>query len=132
MIFLIHVMIFLSLMVPLIHHSGLRGQDVASVVQSPRRVARVTNIITKLETGDLKLRVRVLESEAAFARIEAVQGSLTSAVMATLMLNAGAVLAGSTSGPAVFGSKAMFAFAGFFSLKVPIGYFKVSCFRCCR
>ncbi|CAN0173985.1 unnamed protein product, partial [Ectocarpus sp. 8 AP-2014] len=37
---------------------GWRGQDVASVVQSPRRVQHVENVVTKLETGDLKLRVR--------------------------------------------------------------------------
>ncbi|CAN0445233.1 unnamed protein product, partial [Hapterophycus canaliculatus] len=55
----------------------LRGEDVASVVQSPRRVQHVDKVVTKLEEGDLKLRVRVLESEAAFARIEAVQGSLS-------------------------------------------------------
>lgn len=98
----------------------------ASVVQSPRRVQHVNDVVTKLETGDLKLRVRVLESEAAFARIEAVQGSLTAAVMATLMLNAGVVLGNTAAAPAMIGSRAMFAFAGFFGLQVPIGYLKVS------
>ena len=61
--------------------SGWRPRDVASVVQSPRRVEHVNDVVTKLERGDLKLRVRVLESEAAFARIEAVQGSLTAAAV---------------------------------------------------
>lgn len=85
----------------------------------------MNDVVTKLEQGDLKLRVRVLESEAAFARMEAVQGSLTAAVMATLLLNAGSMLANTSAGPALIGSRAMFAFAGFFGLQVPIGYLKV-------
>lgn len=100
----------------------------ASVVQSPRRVQHVENVVTKLETGDLKLRVRVLESEAAFARIEAVQGSLTSAVMATLLLNAGVLMAGRAAVTAQVTSRAMFVLAGFFGLKIPVGYFKVRSF----
>ncbi len=97
----------------------------ASVVQSPRRVQHVENVVTKLETGDLKLRVRVLESEAAFARIEAVQGSLSAAVMATLLLNAGVLMAGRAAVTAQMTSRAMFVLAGFFGLKIPVGYFKV-------
>lgn len=97
----------------------------ASVVQSPRRVQHVENVVTKLETGDLKLRVRVLESEAAFARIEAIQGSLSSAVMATLLLNAGVLMAGRAAAPALATSRAMFVMAGFFGLKIPVGYIKV-------
>lgn len=99
----------------------------ASVVQSPRRVQHVENVVTKLETGDLKLRVRVLESEQAFARIEAVQGSLSSAVMATLLLNAGVLMAGQAAGgAATLSSRAMFVLAGFFGIQIPVGYFKVS------
>lgn len=98
----------------------------ASVVQSPRRVQHVNEVVSKLETGDLRLRVRVLESEAAFARMEATQGSLTAAVMASLFLNAGVALASSaTVGPAVAGSRVMYVLAGFFGLQVPIGYLKV-------
>ncbi|CAB1121221.1 unnamed protein product [Ectocarpus sp. CCAP 1310/34] len=104
---------------------GWRGQDLASVVQSPRRVQHVENVVTKLETGDLKLRVRVLESEQAFARIEAVQGSLSSAVMATLLLNAGVLMAGQATGAAKLSSRAMFVLAGFFGIKIPIGYLKL-------
>eukprot|EP00904_Undaria_pinnatifida_P003083 jgi/Undpi1/12776/HiC_scaffold_6.g02444.m1 len=104
---------------------GWRPRDVASVVQSPRRVEHVNEVVSKLERGDLKLRVRVLESEAAFARIEAVQGSLTSAVMATLMLNAGVLLGGTSAVPARISSRAMFFLAGFFGLQVPVGYIKV-------
>lgn len=114
--------------------AGWRREDVASVVQSPRRVQHVDKVVTKLEEGDLKLRVRVLESEAAFARIEAVQGSLSSAVMATLLLNAGVLMApgggGAVRPAAVMASRAMLAMAGFFGLKIPVGYFKVRPNRC--
>lgn len=98
----------------------------ASVVQSPRRLQHVNEVVTQLERGDLRLRVRVLESEAAFARMEATQGSLTAAVMATLLLNAGTALASrATAGPAVVGARAMYVLAGFFGLQVPVGYLKV-------
>lgn len=93
----------------------------------------MNDVVTQLETGDLRLRVRVLESEKAFARIEAVQGSLTSAVMATLLLNAGVALAGSAGAPAVASSRAMFMCAGLFGIQVPIGYLKASyCDRRCK
>lgn len=104
---------------------GWRPRDVSSVVQSPRRVEHVDEVVSKLERGDLKLRVRVLESEAAFARIEAVQGSLTAAVMATLLLNAGVLLGGTSAVPARVGSRAMLFLAGVFGLQVPVGYLKV-------
>lgn len=97
----------------------------ASVVQSPRRVKHVNDVVTQLETGDLKLRVRVLEAEEAFARIEAVQGSLTAAVMATLFLNAGVLMAGMATTSALVGSRALFTLAGLFGVQIPMGYFKV-------
>lgn len=97
----------------------------ASVVQSPRRVKHVNDVVTQLETGDLRLRVRVLEAEEAFARIEAVQESLTAAVMATLFLNAGVFLSGMATAPALIGSRALFTLAGFFGVQIPVGYFKV-------
>lgn len=87
----------------------------------------MNEVVTQLERGDLRLRVRVLESEAALARIEAVQGSLTAAVMATLLLNAGVALASCTvTGTAAVGSRALFALAALFGFQVPMGYFQVS------
>ena len=44
---------------------GWRPNDLASVVQSPRRVSEVHETLTKLETGELQLRVRALERERA-------------------------------------------------------------------
>ncbi|KAH9622360.1 hypothetical protein KSS87_007205 [Heliosperma pusillum] len=42
------------------------------------RVGRLTDIIERLEKGDLKLRVRALESERAFQRVAAVQKTIGS------------------------------------------------------
>ncbi|CAM9284287.1 unnamed protein product [Discosporangium mesarthrocarpum] len=103
---------------------GWRGQDIASVVQSPRRVQHVDSVVSKLERGDLKLRVRVLESEMAFARMETRQGSMAAAVFAILFLNIG-VLLGSRSVPAALAARAMFALSGLFGLQVPVGYLKL-------
>ncbi|CAM9176522.1 unnamed protein product [Choristocarpus tenellus] len=103
---------------------GWRGQDIASVVQSPRRVQHVDSVVTKLERGDLKLRVRVLESEAAFARMEALQGSLSAAMIATLFLNVGVLLT-SRAVPSIMAARAMFALSGLFGIQVPFGYFRI-------
>ncbi|GBG76696.1 hypothetical protein CBR_g22914, partial [Chara braunii] len=47
-----------------------------NLFRGPDRVAKLERIVTKLEQGDLKLRVRTLESERAFKRVAAVQNNL--------------------------------------------------------
>lgn len=41
-----------------VNQVGWRPEDLAAVVQSPRKVAYVEGVTRKLEMGDLKLRVR--------------------------------------------------------------------------
>jgi len=71
---------------------GWRPIDLANAVQQPRKIAYVENTITKMEQGDLKLRVRVLESERSFKRLELVQNNMAAAIAASAFLNAGLVL----------------------------------------
>ena len=111
---------------------GWRPQDLAAVVQSPRKVAQIEDTLRRAEQGDLKLRVRVLESERAFKRIDIVQQTMVNAIMASMFLNAGIVLtaagvAAPGQGTRVAG-RLLFTLAGLFGLKIPISYLKLASF----
>ncbi|KAL7230817.1 hypothetical protein ACSBR2_009159 [Camellia fascicularis] len=56
------------------------------------RVERLAEVVQRLEQGDLKLRVRALESERAFQRVAAVQKTIGSAVAAGTLINLGTIL----------------------------------------
>lgn len=102
---------------------GLRPIDFAQTVQQPRKVANLESIITKMEQGDLKLRVRVLESERAFQRLNLVQSNLASALAAASFLNVGILLSTVVSPAAKWASMARFSLflAALFGVQVPIG-----------
>ncbi|KAL2498739.1 hypothetical protein Adt_24289 [Abeliophyllum distichum] len=56
------------------------------------RVEKLAEIIQRLEQGDLKLRVRTLESERAFQRVATVQNTVGSAVAAGSLINLATML----------------------------------------
>ncbi|CAN4106431.1 unnamed protein product [Withania somnifera] len=56
------------------------------------RVEKLAAIIQRLEQGDLKLRVRALESERAFQRVSTVQKTIGSAVAAGSLVNLATIL----------------------------------------
>ncbi|CAH9133618.1 unnamed protein product [Cuscuta epithymum] len=56
------------------------------------RIEKLAGVIQRLEQGDLKLRVRTLESERAFQRVAAVQHIVGSAVAAGSLINLATVL----------------------------------------
>ncbi|XP_022740136.1 protein ACTIVITY OF BC1 COMPLEX KINASE 8, chloroplastic [Durio zibethinus] len=86
------------------------------------RVQKLAETIQRLEQGDLKLRVRTLESERAFQRVAAVQKTLGSAVAAGSLINLATILyLNSVRVPAV----AAYIFCAFFSFQVLIGIIKV-------
>eukprot|EP00611_Tribonema_gayanum_P024301 TRINITY_DN5331_c1_g1_i3.p1 TRINITY_DN5331_c1_g1~~TRINITY_DN5331_c1_g1_i3.p1 ORF type:complete len:758 (-),score=347.01 TRINITY_DN5331_c1_g1_i3:727-3000(-) len=107
---------------------GWRPQDINAVVTSPRSVAYVSDVVQRLEQGDLKLRVRVLESERAFARLELVQSNLLSAVAFGTFLNAALLTSAAADAagvPLSLAGRACWALAGAFGLKIPIGALKL-------
>lgn len=106
---------------------GWRPIDIENTVTSPRKIANLENIVTRMEQGDLKLRVRVLESERSFQRMELVQNNLAMTIAATGFLNAGLVLSrmSSTSGQYALLAKTALCLAGYFGLQIPVGVLKL-------
>lgn len=86
------------------------------------RVEKLAETIQLLEQGDLKLRVRALESERAFQRVAAVQKTVGSAVAAGSLINLATILyLNSIRVPAI----AAYAFCAFFSFQVLFGIVKI-------
>lgn len=56
------------------------------------RVEKLAEVIERLEQGDLKLRVRTLESERAFKRVAAAQKTIVNAVLAGTLVNLATML----------------------------------------
>lgn len=104
---------------------GWRPEDLASIVQSPRRVAHIDNVTRMLEQGDLKLRVRDVSNEQLLLRLEIQQSSLSAALLATLALNAGMVMSRFTGLPGRFMTRFLFFVSGVFCIQVPTGYVKL-------
>ncbi|GER47583.1 protein kinase superfamily protein [Striga asiatica] len=89
------------------------------------RVEKLAEIIQRLEQGDLKLRVRALESERAFQRVAAVQSTIGSAIAAGSLINLATVLyLNSIQTPATIA----YFLCAYFGLKVLIGIVKVKKF----
>lgn len=107
---------------------GLRPVDIADSVQQPRKVANIERILTKMEQGDLKLRVRVLESERAFQRLNLVQSNLAVGIAASTFLNAGLLLTAlnNPTKQTEWLRKGAFVLAALFGVQVPIGMLRVN------
>ncbi|RWR84048.1 UbiB domain-containing protein [Cinnamomum micranthum f. kanehirae] len=86
------------------------------------RVERLAEIIQRLEQGDLKLRVRALESERAFKRVAAVQKTVGNAVAAGSLINLATIFyLNSIRVPAM----AAYTLCAFFSIQILFGILKV-------
>lgn len=86
------------------------------------RVEKLADIIQRLEKGDLKLRVRTLESERAFQRVAAAQKTIGNAVVAGSLINLAAILyLNSIRVPAMTAS----VLCAFFGMQVLFGILKV-------
>ena len=105
---------------------GLRPVDLQQAIGQPRKVAYLENTITQMERGELKLRVRVLESEREFKRMGIVQDNMATAIAASAFLNLGVLLMStSPAGKMTRAAKGALALAGFFGLQLPVGIIKL-------
>ncbi|XP_042418291.1 protein ACTIVITY OF BC1 COMPLEX KINASE 8, chloroplastic isoform X1 [Zingiber officinale] len=86
------------------------------------RVEKLAQIVQRLEQGDLKLRVRTLESERAFQRVAVVQKTIGNGIAMGSLVNLATILHfNSVRVPAMI---AYMLFA-FFGLQVLLGIFKI-------
>ncbi|KAG6399713.1 hypothetical protein SASPL_141194 [Salvia splendens] len=69
-----------------------QSSAVFNLFRQADRVEKLAEIIQRLEQGDLKLRVRTLESERAFQRVATVQNTIGSAIAAGSLVNLATIL----------------------------------------
>ncbi|KAJ7530361.1 hypothetical protein O6H91_14G000800 [Diphasiastrum complanatum] len=99
-----------------------QAQAFSNLFRQPDRVAKLADVIQRLEQGDLKLRVRTLESERAFKRVATSQQTIGQAIFAGTCLNLATMLyINSIKVPATLA----FVGAAAFGLQVLIGILKV-------
>ncbi|CAN6244831.1 unnamed protein product [Urochloa humidicola] len=93
-----------------------------NLFRQPDRVEKLAEIIERLEQGDLKLRVRTLESERAFQRVAAVQKTIGYGIAAGSLVNLATIMYfNSIRGPATVA----YSLCAFFGLQVLVGLIKV-------
>ncbi|KAJ6791838.1 uncharacterized protein M6B38_241560 [Iris pallida] len=93
-----------------------------NLFRQPDRVEKLAEIIQRLEQGDLKLRVRTLESERQFKRVAVVQKTVGNAVAAGSLINLATILhLNAIRVPAI----TAYVFCAFFGVQVLIGILKV-------
>lgn len=107
---------------------GLRPEDINQAVTQPRKTAQIEDIVTRLERGDFKLRVRALETERQLERTKVVQKITLSAVVSGLFLQGGmAVLSfGTGIGGAGVVGRLLFGVSAIVGSRIPIGVYRLN------
>lgn len=70
----------------------LQNRAVANLFKGPNMIEEMNDIMYRLERGDLKLRVRALETERALGRVESWQKIMSTGIMSSTLVNVGTVL----------------------------------------
>jgi len=100
---------------------GLRPEDINQLITQPRRTANVEDIITRLEKGDFKLRVRTLDVERQNERSKIVQRNSYEAIILSILFQCG--ISFMTVGSGLKGAKPLsrilFAASAFLAVRVP-------------
>lgn len=102
---------------------GWRPKDISAVITQPRKTAYIEQTLRRMESGDLKLRVRVLESERNFKRVCLMQENMAYALAAATFANMALVLSTATERIA-FQAKILWLLALIFFVKLVIGLLK--------
>lgn len=106
---------------------GLRPIDIEQAVTQPRKTANVEDILSRLEKGDFKLRVRASELERELERSKIVQRSTLEAVLAGVLLQSALTLVsvGSSGRWVVPASRTIIGVAAVLAFRVPMGLLRV-------
>jgi predicted unusual protein kinase regulating ubiquinone biosynthesis (AarF/ABC1/UbiB family) len=106
---------------------GLRPVDISQAITLPRRTAKIEDVASRLEKGDLKLRVRAMEVERLMERSKLVQRNTFEAVLATLFLQSAISVATFATGfkYVVLLQRVLFGAAAFYGARVPMGLTKI-------
>eukprot|EP00579_Thalassiosira_antarctica_P007731 CAMPEP_0201889086 /NCGR_PEP_ID=MMETSP0902-20130614/29085_1 /ASSEMBLY_ACC=CAM_ASM_000551 /TAXON_ID=420261 /ORGANISM="Thalassiosira antarctica, Strain CCMP982" /LENGTH=1084 /DNA_ID=CAMNT_0048419535 /DNA_START=91 /DNA_END=3345 /DNA_ORIENTATION=+ len=120
--------VFQTTLMRVLKRAGWRPVDINMAITQPRRVGKIEGIVTRLEKGELKPRVRAMEVERMMQRNKLVQSNIFSAVLSCLFLNSAVSM--TTLGQNMIGAsiarpltKSFFAAAVMFGLRVPYGVF---------
>lgn len=100
-----------------------QNRAVVNLFKGPNKIEDIAGVIERLERGDLKLRVRALETERALVRVQAWQRVVACALLASCFVNVGTVL--SVSVGVTAGATASFTGAALFGFFTLTNYFKV-------
>ena len=107
--------------------TGLRPIDLGHVVTQPRKVANMESILTRMEQGDLKIRVRDLQTEQSFKRMNIVQTNMAYGMAASTALNLGVLLTATTpAGQISRLAQAAIALSGVLGSQVAVGMLKIA------
>lgn len=113
---------FAKYAVDLKKRAATQNRAVINLFKGPNYIEDIANTMDRLEKGDLKLRVRSLESERALARVEVWQRIVAAVLAASMLVNVGTVLSVSALST---GATASFVGAAYFAMAAAKGYFKV-------
>jgi predicted unusual protein kinase regulating ubiquinone biosynthesis (AarF/ABC1/UbiB family) len=101
----------------LARRADAQARAIVNLFKGPDRIQTVDSILTRLESGAFKPRVRALEVERAVERLRAQNAVTQRAVLACTALNVGAVMSVATAVPAAAAlATACFVAAGFCTL----------------
>ena len=107
----------------LVQAADRQSKALVNLFQGPDRIQTLESTITRLERGDLKLRVRALEAERALTRVMQMQRNTQQVVLLATALNIGTVLAVSAMQRA---ATASFVAGGVFAVLLVGGLIKLA------
>lgn len=102
---------------------GWRAEDISAVVTQPRKTAYIENTLRRMESGDLRLRVRVLESERNFKRVSLMQDNMAFAMATATFANMALILTTAVERFA-FQARLLWMLTFIFFVRLIIGLFK--------
>lgn len=102
---------------------GWRNEDIRDLVTQPRKTAYIEETLRRMESGDLRLRVRVLESERAFKKVSLMQSNMALAIAAATLANMALVLTTAAERFAIQ-ARVLWLLAAVVALKLILGLIK--------